>query len=530
MRSIFSTLNQIFPFYLTLLFNFPLILGFFINSDLVPPRLIAINLLYQTLFVIVYRTAKSYSIYRTGVIIIGLMSIIESLHWIILKSPLSTSSLFVISATNYEESLDFMSIKIGMNLLLISPLIVIMFLAWKHRPVHKVFSNNPYFYAAFLLVFLGFIIENAVNNRLVRKGVPNFIKVAITFEQQLDLFKSAKETKEIQIVDAKSAVNKQTVVLILGESLNRNHMQLYGEENATTPLLSGREDLHVFDNVISSYSNTISSVLTSLSETDLINSIPLNEGKDIMDVFKSAGYTNYWISNQSPIGIWENLVTVFARKADHPIFVNLSSSNSMESTLTRSYDELLFKPIENVLKSDDSLKLIIIHTMGNHSSYKNRYPSEFDRFSGNDKQSQTIAEYHNSILYHDFVIDSILNIVAQNSENAVVLYTANRGENVYDEGENLGHDYAVKLPKPNVEIPFFIWSTENYKEASSKTITLSEKRNNSPYVTDHLFHSLIDLARIQTPLFIQENSIVNSRFKADRKRILEDGKDYDEEL
>ncbi|PWH87039.1 phosphoethanolamine transferase [Brumimicrobium oceani] len=530
MKSFLKKLNQIIPLYLTIIVNFPLILGYFLNSDLVATRLIAINFLYQTLFVLFYRAANNVLIYRVGLFIISIISILESLHWIILKGPLSTSSLFVISATNFEESLGFMSIKLDQSLLLIIPLLIISILAFKKKLSEKTNINNPYLYSIFLLVFLAFVIENAVNNRLIRKGVPNFIKVAVTFEQQLDLFKSAKEGKATQKVEAKSEVREQTIVLILGESLNRNHMQLYGAEQATTPLLSQREDLLVFDNVVSSYSNTISSVLTSLSETALNNDISLDQGKDVIDVFHSAGFTNYWISNQTPIGVWENLVTVLARKVDHPIFVNLSSSNSMESTLTNSYDELLFKPIQNILQTDDSLKFIVVHTMGNHSSYKNRYPADFDLFSGKDKQSQIRAEYHNSILYHDHVVDSILNIVDTYCENAIVLYTADHGENVFDEGGNLGHDYAGKLPKSNVEIPFFVWFSDESRTMNKRKIGLSDERKTVPYVTDHLFHTLIDLARIQTPLLIKENSIVNAKFQANRKRILEDGKDYDEEL
>ena len=528
MKSILTSINQIFPLYLTLIVNFPLFIGLFINSALVSSRLLVINLLWQTIFVVIYRVIKSQTSYRFGIIVFGLISLIEGLHWIILKSPLSTSSLFVISATNYQESIDFLSIKIGLNLLFISPLFVIAYFAWINRPKYIKSNFRNYFIGFFVIIFLSFVLENSLANRLVRKGIPNFFKVAITFEQQMDLFKSAKESKSVQFVNAKTDVKKQTVVLILGESLNRNHMQLYGEKNPTTPLLSKREDLFVFDNVVSSYSNTISSVLTSLSETALDNSISLNEGKDIMDVFASAGYTNYWISNQSPIGIWENLVTVFARKSDHSIFVNLSSSNSMESTLTSSYDELLFKPTQKVLQKNDSLKFIVIHTMGNHSSYKSRYPSEFDKFIGNDDKSQTIAEYQNSILYHDFVVDSIIKIIDTNTENAVVIYAADHGENVYDSGGNLGHDYAGKLPKPNVEIPFFIWISDEYRETNRKSIELIQNRINAPYVTDHLFHTLIDLARIKTPLLKPENSIVNFGFDVMRKRILEDGKDYDE--
>lgn len=47
---------------------------------------------------------------------------------------------------------------------------------------------------------------------------------------------------------------------------------------------------------------------------------------------------------------------------------------------------------------------IIIHLMGNHLSYDDRYPEAFNKFSRGDK---TIDTYDNSILYNDFVLRSI---------------------------------------------------------------------------------------------------------------------------
>ena len=44
--------------------------------------------------------------------------------------------------------------------------------------------------------------------------------------------------------------------------------------------------------------------------------------------------------------------------------------------------------------------------MGSHTAYRKRYPKEFEKYSGKTDQEQTIAEYHNSILYNDFVVDS----------------------------------------------------------------------------------------------------------------------------
>ena len=51
------------------------------------------------------------------------------------------------------------------------------------------------------------------------------------------------------------------------------------------------------------------------------------------------------------------------------------------------------------------------------------------------------------MLYLDYVVDSLLKIIDQNTENAIVLYTADHGKNIYDEGGNLGHDYAGKLSR-----------------------------------------------------------------------------------
>jgi heptose-I-phosphate ethanolaminephosphotransferase len=48
-----------------------------------------------------------------------------------------------------------------------------------------------------------------------------------------------------------------------------------------------------------------------------------------------------------------------------------------------------------------------------------------------------------------------------------------------------------------------------------------------PFVSDDLFHTIIDLNGLQTPLFEEERSVFNENFNETRQRILEDGKDYD---
>ncbi len=223
-----------------------------------------------------------------------------------------------------------------------------------------------------------------------------------------------------------------------------------------------------------------------------------------------------------------NLVTVFSKKADHSNFVNTTSNSSFESTLNTSYDAKLFKPFESAINNKTKRKFIILHLLGNHSSYKKRYPSEFDFFKGTDNKSETIAEYDNSILYNDFIIDSLIKTVEKRTNESVsFIYLSDHGENVYDEMDKVGHDFTNKLPKSNVEIPFLVWLSPKYIKLNPERINTLKKNTHLPFVSDNLFHCLMDLNNIESSYLEKEKSLFNKNYNSERKRILEDGRNYD---
>ncbi|MFQ9522783.1 MAG: sulfatase-like hydrolase/transferase [Phascolarctobacterium faecium] len=47
---------------------------------------------------------------------------------------------------------------------------------------------------------------------------------------------------------------------------------------------------------------------------------------------------------------------------------------------------------------------MVVHLMGNHGSYEERYPHAFNRWTGKSH----IDKYDNSILYNDFVMKQLL--------------------------------------------------------------------------------------------------------------------------
>ena len=48
-----------------------------------------------------------------------------------------------------------------------------------------------------------------------------------------------------------------------------------------------------------------------------------------------------------------------------------------------------------------------------------------------------------------------------------------------------------------------------------------------PFISDDLFHAIMEIAGIQSPYFEEEKSIFSKKFNDKRVRVLEDGNNYD---
>ena len=459
----------------------------------------------------------------------GLLNLI---HWLILKGPISASSLFILLNTNIGEAGDFLTLKSSFLLLLLLPYLLLFYFAIRKKPDSE--PVNKYLVLIISILIGIFFTEAIIHNRFVRKTLPPASKALVSFSRELKTFKNLK-LREVKKIDAKRNYSGEQIgVLIIGESCNRNHMSLYGYGRSTNPRLESRNDILVYRDVVSPYSNTIGSVLTMLTESNLENRMNYDQAVSLIDVFYSAGFETIWLSNQSPIGIWDNAVFDLARTSDRTVFTNNYSNSSFESITLSPYDEKLLQPLSEILTADSHSKFIVVHLMGNHAAYSKRYPVEYKKFrTHSGSREKLINEYDNSMLYNDFIVDSIFEILAEyshkhKSSHMSAVYIGDHGENVFDENENVGHDYAGSLPRANVEIPMIIWLSDSFIKSDSTRFKTLQTNNTRPFVSDDLFHALIDLNKIEFSGFIPERSVFNSKFDFKRRRILEDGKDYDE--
>lgn len=306
---------------------------------------------------------------------------------------------------------------------------------------------------------------------------------------------------------------KQTHVLVIGESLNRNHMEIYGYERNTTPNLIKNKNIIVFKNVISPTTQTRSSMLRMLTESFGLNI--KNEGS-LITIFNQLNFKTYWLSNQTRYGISDTETSIIADEADVNVYVN----NDWKSS---SLDEKLLPKLDAALHDTAMHKFIVIHLIGNHFEYAKRYPKnkgfeiidDYKFYKHNtEEQKLRINEYDASVKYTDSVVSNIINKLENRNELSTLIFTSDHGEDVY-ENENglLGHG-SPYVTKNTVEIPFVFWQSPAFKE--NRELMLTSEVLDQFYNNGNLIHSIADLLLIDFNGFDESRSI----FKIEHDRTI----------
>ena len=324
----------------------------------------------------------------------------------------------------------------------------------------------------------------------------------------------------------------KNIVLIIGESLQRGHMSLYGYGIRTTPLLEGLEasgNLIKFSDTISPYATTnqVLMRLLNFSNYESERQKAWFRSLSIIDMFSLSGYRTFWISNQEAFGAHALSAKSAADRADGETF--LSKSNLYETVRIKPDGALL--PLINQAKAGQSERnFYVIHLIGNHMDYSLRYPEGFGKFSAADvkakltsDQKKVVAYYDNSVLYNDFVINEIFKIFS--ADDSLIVYLSDHGENLYENGR-LGHGMESRF---SYEIPLLFIASREFLTANAELWQRLEAAKDKPFMSDDLAHLLADIIGVAPLELDTRRSPIRADFNTSRKRIVGES-DYDEKL
>ncbi|MBB3103180.1 heptose-I-phosphate ethanolaminephosphotransferase [Azomonas macrocytogenes] len=318
------------------------------------------------------------------------------------------------------------------------------------------------------------------------------------------------------LVDA-HAGQPATLVLVIGESTNRQRQSLYGYPRPTTPNLDKmRSELQVFDNVVTPRPYTIEALEQVLTFADQEHPDLYLTTPSLISLMKQAGYKTYWITNQQTITKRNTMLTTFSKQADEQFYLN----NNRDQNLTSKYDGDVFEPFAQLLAEDAPRKFVIVHLLGTHMRYHYRYPEEFNRFTDRtgvpanvtDDQLPTYNSYDNAVLYNDYVVSSLIERLRATDPNGFLLYLSDHGEAVFDAAnpDILGRNEEAPTG-PMYTVPFIVWSSPRWQAQQAWDFSASLHR---PYSSSHFIHTWADLAGLRFDEFDPSKSLVNAEFKA----------------
>ncbi|MFN8255116.1 MAG: phosphoethanolamine transferase [Bacteroidales bacterium] len=496
------------------------------------------NLLTATLVVVIvfsilnnkWRLFFAVSVY----LLFTISALVENSYYMMYRNTINMSVIYILMETNSNETAEFLRVYFRyiylVVILMVIPLFIIVpfFFKW-----NKEFKPAPFHLKSkesFIKIIIVLVVVSTI-------GLFQLQKYNLVYTTMKGFFQYRKEMKRYEKysytaeggkftgVSGKYS-GKEIYVLVIGESANRDHLNLYGYERKTNPYLAQiNNELVVYKDIISPFANTISSLPLVLSPGNYENPDARFDGV-ITQLFNHAHFETYWLSNQEPLGLRETYITKIAKSCKQRFFMNTMSNREKAP-----YDSILFHPMQRILNQPFEKKFIIVHLLGSHVDYIERYPSSFNKFSNipvtklkSPEAYKTINEYDNSILYTDFVVSKIIEMVKLKDARSFVLYFSDHGEDVYETSDKSYHADGIKS-RFMYEIPFVLWTSEKFMKTADSLVFEPHR----PFMTDDLIYGISNLAGIYFNEFQPGRSIFNKEFKH-RKRLILNGIDYDAEL
>ncbi|MCB5186880.1 phosphoethanolamine transferase CptA [Methylobacillus caricis] len=468
-------------------------------------------------------------------IVLWAFSLVSLGYFCIYGQEFSQSVMFIIFESNHAESSEFIAhyfVWWMIPVMLAHTAVAIWF--WKRiRPLHITFRAA----CASTLAILVFLFAYPMFKQLVLKkatmelaleklelsmepAVPWQMAIGyIHYRKQLAnmeaLLEQNSKLPPLQNLHDANAGLPATMVLVIGESTNRQRMSLYGYERKTTPALDAMQnELFVFRNVVTPRPYTIEALQQVLTFADQEDPDLYLTKPSLMNMMRQAGYKSFWITNHQTITKRNTMLTNFSKQTDQQFYMNNSRAQN-----SREYDGNVLNPFQEVLADPAPRKFIVIHLLGTHMKYEFRYPREYDQFRDRtgvpavltDQQAKVYNSYDNAVLYNDFVISSLIKILNQKQMNSFLVYLSDHGEDVYDPpsysilGRNEG-----KPTLPMYTIPFIVWASEQWKSGHETDFEFALDR---PYSSAHFIHTWAGFAGLSFDGFDPGKSLVSTEFK-----------------
>lgn len=492
---------------------------------------------------------------------VGIIMLVPLVHAII-DSPLAP---FLKRGGQYVGS-KMQGLRVSLGVRLIVDAVILALLAYAFYP--QSYENKALYQKTMSMKTIGEVEHSlAYHPHTEMYQPPMRLVFAIRSNQliakQLDILIRTADTKaKVDSCDFKS----QNIVLIIGESFNKRHAQLYGYDKKNMPKqvkLEKSRLLTKMDDAIAPWN------LTSFVFKHLMTTYCVGDSGDWCDyplfcqLFRKAGYRVTFLTNQFlpqakeavydfSGGFFINNEKLSAEQFD----VRNDKLHVFDEGLLQDWDNLNENETEPAAPTKRPMgyeglnsypvgggqvgALTIFHLMGQHVNYRTRCPNSKKRWGAdcypNDmdmpaKRRKMMADYDNAVWYNDSVVNQIIDRFKD--KDAIVIYISDHGEEVFGPGARhfcgRMHDAVIdkRLADEEFRIPMWIYCSPKYRARHRDVYNAIRGAKSKRYMTDALSHMLLGLAGIHTPYYNPKYDLLSPQYDENRKRIIKNKVDYD---
>ena len=333
-----------------------------------------------------------------------------------------------------------------------------------------------------------------------------------TLHDRLEYQKHIKLVQQNPPYLTNNTSNIPYIIVILGESSSKWHMNAYGYVLPTTPYLNKRienKETYIFDSIYTPRTVTSEAIRQIMTFYTDQSTQPWYKYHTLPAIMKEAGYNTYWFSNQDSFTAGDNNST--AGIASTSSTVEFTHQRHASEERYGYFDSDLLPILKKHINSSKHKEFICLHLMGSHRRYTNRYPHIFNKFGISDikknigkEKKRTIAEYDNSILYNDYVCEEVIKLLEK--KDAIIFFFPDHGEEVYDTRNMCGH--SLDNPStPMKEIPFWIWTSHTFQEKHLYIQEKIQKSTHKTFNTTNFIHTVMHMCGIETMDYQEKKSL-----------------------
>ncbi len=439
--------------------------------------------------------------------------ILQWAYFMLYHSSITTSGALLIFQTGPAETIEYLH-SLGMGrvacmLLLLAAMLAGLFFS---NYTQKISQTPPVYRKVLPLLSLLIIFPSigVLGEEIFPEAFPirtfldthDYMKRSALYAENHD-----SKYANLQAIQLNPADYPNTVVVVIGESETRTLMNAFNPDHvANTPWLTEMKqdpDFTLFSNAYACVWYTVPVLEHALTEANFYNNKEFNTSISIIDMAKKAGYKTYWFSNQGSVGVADTPITLVAKTADVSEWVD---QELKESTL----DGVLLQFLKQVNPKEKNF--IVLHLMGSHIEYRNRYPKEFQTF--NDGKLNQQADFDNTVLYTDWVLSQIYDYAKNNLNLDAMIYFSDHGSDPDTGRQPDSASFKV------LRIPMFCYLSEGYQRRNPEIAQTVKAHQHSFFTNDLEYEFICGILNMQSPHYDPTYSLASPSWKMERKDLV----------